>query len=394
MKSALPDASLPVVTRITPPSNFAPARGRAILERRALAAPATPRKTMPPTYHRPPKQVSRRRIPSAAPGGDRRRDKKPGAGAAGPSWLKAAPVELEPDATTGEALARIAATCLEHLRGNEACLLARAHPEGAHQLRVALRRLRSVLRQFADAFPPRRNKFLSREGKWLLNRLAGARDWDVFLDEILGPVESRHKSDPAFRALRAEAERVRDVAYAEAAAAIRSKRYDRFVAELAAWAAGDQPPARPSATDIQAGKPVRALAWKLISRRRNKIAAASRRIDAMSENERHRLRIRLKRLRYTVDVLKSLFVRRRVEAWLKILSNLQDTLGALNDVVLGRRLLAKLTAEAGSARAKDRYYAAGLVIGWHAHRVRKREKTLKKTLRKFAALPPLLKPAS
>ncbi|MCC7015850.1 MAG: CHAD domain-containing protein [Rhodospirillales bacterium] len=303
-------------------------------------------------------------------------------------------MKIEPDATTGEACSRVAASCLDHLRGNEACLLARSHPEGAHQLRVALRRLRSILRLFADAFSPRRNKFFAREGKWLLNRLAGARDWDVFLDEILRPVEGRHKNRPAFRALRAEAERARDAAYAAAAAAIRSKRYRRFVTELAAWAESETPPARQPGANAEAGKPARALAWKLIAKRRDKIAAAGRRIDEMSEKERHRLRIRIKRLRYTVDMLESLFIRRRVGAWLKALSDLQDTLGALNDIVLGRRLLDKLAAESGPARAKERYYAAGLVIGWHAHRIRKREKNLKKTLRKFAALPPLLKPAS
>jgi CHAD domain-containing protein len=370
--------------RISPPNAFAPdrpdrgatnnargdspARGRAALQRRPFPAPAVLRKAAPP-------------IPPPPPGGARR------------SWRKAVPVKLEPDATTGEARSLIAASCLAHLRGNEACLLARAHPEGAHQLRVALRRLRSILRLFADAFPARRNKFFSREGKWLLNRLSGARDWDVFLDDILLPVEDRHKNDAAFRALRAEAERARDAAYAEAAATINSRRYDRFVAALAAWAEGDAPSARRAVADAPAGKPVRAVAWQLISRRRHKIAAAGRRIGEMSEKERHRLRIRIKRLRYTVDMLESLFVRRRIEAWLKVLSDLQDTLGALNDIVLGRRLLARLTADSDPAQAKERYYAAGLVIGWHAHRVRKREKNLKKTLRKFAALPPLAKAA-
>ncbi|OHC82943.1 MAG: hypothetical protein A3G73_07470 [Rhodospirillales bacterium RIFCSPLOWO2_12_FULL_67_15] len=344
-----------------------PARGRAALQRRALPPPARPAakiKTAPP-------------IPQPAPN---------------LAWRKAIPVKLEPDATTGEARSLIAAACLAHLRGNEACLLARAHPEGAHQLRVALRRLRSIIRLFADTFPARRKNFFSQEGKWLLNRLAGARDWDVFLDEILRPVTDHHKNDAALRSLRAEAERARDAAYAEAAAAIRSKRYVRLVAALATWAAGGTPSSRQPVADAQAGKPVRALAWQLISRRRRKIAAAGRRFDDMSEDERHRLRIRVKRLRYAVDLLGSLFARRRVERWLKALTDLQDALGALNDIVLGRRLLARLTANSGSAAAAERHYAAGLVIGWHAHRVRKREKNLKKTLHKFAALPPLVKP--
>ena len=357
----------------SPPNTLATDLGRTAPQR--PVSPVSSAAADPPNYFRPPRQISRRQVLPPAPK---------------QAWRKAIPVKLEPDATTGEARSRIAAACLTHLRGNEACLLARAHPEGAHQLRVALRRLRSFLRLFANAFPERQNKFFVREGKWLLKRLAGARDWDVFLDEILRPVENRHKNDAAFRALRAEAERARDTAYAEASAAIRSRRYDRFAAELAAWAAGDDTQSPPVA-DAPAGTPVRTLAWHLIARHRRKISAAGRRIGDMNEKERHRLRIRIKRLRYSVDMLESLFVRRRVEAWLKVLSDLQDTLGAFNDIVLGRHLLAQLTADSGSPGAKERYYAAGLVIGWHAHRVRNRDKSLKKALRKFAALPPLLK---
>ena len=42
-------------------------------------------------------------------------------------------------ATAEEALTGIVVSGVQHLRANEACVLARAHEEGIHQMRVALR---------------------------------------------------------------------------------------------------------------------------------------------------------------------------------------------------------------------------------------------------------------
>ena len=69
-------------------------------------------------------------------------------------WRKARLPVLAPSTTAEEALADIVIACVEHLRGNEGCVLAREHEEGIHQMRVATRRLRSCLA--ADAGAARR----------------------------------------------------------------------------------------------------------------------------------------------------------------------------------------------------------------------------------------------
>ena len=59
-----------------------------------------------------------------------------------PSWRKALPLELPRETTVEGALIRIVQHCLDHLLDNEACTLNDDHPEGVHQMRVALRKRR------------------------------------------------------------------------------------------------------------------------------------------------------------------------------------------------------------------------------------------------------------
>ena len=63
---------------------------------------------------------------------------------------KAEPVALPEVATTAEAFRRVARACLRHMRLNERVFLEAARdPDALHQMRVALRRLRSALSLFA-----------------------------------------------------------------------------------------------------------------------------------------------------------------------------------------------------------------------------------------------------
>ncbi len=95
-------------------------------------------------------------------------------------WRKAKTPAIAPLATAEDALTRIVVAGAEHLRANEACVLARAHDEGIHQMRVAARRLRSALTLYRAFIPDEQYRYLNGELKWLIRELGGARDWDVF----------------------------------------------------------------------------------------------------------------------------------------------------------------------------------------------------------------------
>src|SRR3546814_8404053 len=57
-------------------------------------------------------------------------------------------------------------------------------------MRVGLRRFRSALTVFGDLLPAAQLAWLQEEAKWALNALGSARDWDVFLADLLAPLEA------------------------------------------------------------------------------------------------------------------------------------------------------------------------------------------------------------
>src|SRR3546814_6605855 len=72
-------------------------------------------------------------------------------------------------------------------------------------MRVGLRRFRSALTVFGDLLPAAQLAWLQEEAKWALNALGSARDWDVFLADLLAPLEAERPRDADLAALRGAA---------------------------------------------------------------------------------------------------------------------------------------------------------------------------------------------
>ncbi len=105
-----------------------------------------------------------------------------------PLWHKAERLTLDPAATVDGALSAIVRNCQEHWLANEAAALDGGDPEGVHQMRIALRRLRSAMSLFAKAIPPDQRSWLKTDSGWVAGNLGPARDWDVFLGSVLQPL--------------------------------------------------------------------------------------------------------------------------------------------------------------------------------------------------------------
>ena len=100
--------------------------------------------------------------------------------------VHASAVDLDPEMSAGAALRRIARSCAEQIVRNEAAVLA-GMPEGVHQMRVGVRRLRAILSAFAPLLPEDEYRWLSDELRWLGNVLGVARNLDVFADGLVAP---------------------------------------------------------------------------------------------------------------------------------------------------------------------------------------------------------------
>jgi len=99
--------------------------------------------------------------------------------AATPSVVHAAPVALDPVMTVEAALQEIGRACLTHLLHNETAALA-MNPEGVHQMRVAVRRIRSAISGFKKLLPAADRRRVSGKLTWLVDILGRARNLDVF----------------------------------------------------------------------------------------------------------------------------------------------------------------------------------------------------------------------
>src|SRR5205823_3250262 len=131
-----------------------------------------------------------------------------------------------------DALRRIGGACLEQLLKNEAAVLA-GLPEGIHQMRVAMRRLRAVLSAFGRLLPADQRRSVSEELRWLGSALGPARNLDVFAAMLLAA------EDPGgVAALTEAAERRRHAAYAKAAWAVRSRRFTALMLRQRRWFEG------------------------------------------------------------------------------------------------------------------------------------------------------------
>ena len=208
-------------------------------------------------------------------------------------------------------------------------------PEPLHQLRVHLRRLRTLLVQFGPALvlPDRvTDQSLAKTGR----RLGLVRDLDVLEGQIqqqlpLLPAPELAKLKPGLKAL----VRSRKLAFAGLSEELRSRRYLRMLAKLQGWLRQPQFTAfgeEPAKNWL--------LEWKapvltgLLSHPGWRAGDPDRDGPCL-----HDLRKRIKQARYGLANLRGL-EGEALDAWLGRFKSQQDTLGALNDLLVLHQAMA------------------------------------------------------
>lgn len=311
--------------------------------------------------------------------------------------VKAEKLTLDPTVTVEGALCRIVRSCVNHFAANEACSLKGEDPEGIHQMRVALRRLRSALSLFRPFVPRDQYAWMVGEVRWLGRTFGPARDWDVFLTELYAPVREglggadglAHSLVDDLEALEAAVRTRREQAYDKVRETILSQRYTDFQLKLGAWleAKGWRAQAV-NEESIRLFEPVERLAGQLLSKRHKKSRKAGQGFAELAPEPRHELRITLKKLRYAAEFFRTLYEDKASRRYIQQLAAFQDALGHLNDVATATRLLHELHADESAPAGKGEERAAGLIIGWHARGVKDLEPVLVSHWDSFAGAKP------
>lgn len=266
---------------------------------------------------------------------------------------------IDGEAPAVEALQAMLAAVAVRIINVQGPLLDIRAQRGVHQMRVALRRLRAVERTFRRAVDTDALYALTRRARSTAHALGAARDLDVFLDETLPDIFARYQTPPGAGAMRANAEAMRAAAWADAHAIIANKSFTHFAIDL--LEAGVLAPWRKDATEWGEG-PLYAFAPQALDKALKRARKAEAAMDRSEMAARHPLRIALKKLRYSAQMLGALFPRHQRKPYMAAVSRLQDALGTVNDAVVAQELAEKTGAGGGPEAMR----AAGFVAGYKA----------------------------
>jgi triphosphatase len=278
-----------------------------------------------------------------------------------PAARRSQKLQLDPTIALDDAFAAILRRCFGHLLQSLPAAEDGRDAEGIHQLRVALRRLRTafdVMRRFGSV---KTLETLRVETKWLGQSLSSARDWDIFERATLPTIAKACPSIAGFDALGEIAETRRGGAYDSARAALGSRRCAAFLIALGGWIEargwrGDVAPDRLA----ELAEPAVAFARRVLSEQYARTLKRGRRLKTLTIEERHRLRLAVKKLRYVGEFLLPLYGgKKSARRFSRRLAGLQEELGRYNDMAVTASLLAELGAEPGAA--------AAAIAGWQAH---------------------------
>lgn len=273
---------------------------------------------------------------------------------------KAEPVAMPEDASVGEAFRLIALACLRQLRLNEEVFLAHRPPEALHQIRVSIRRLRSAFSLFKPVLEgDPRAAALSEEIKRVTEPFGPARNLDVFLATTLPAEMERRPDEPGLTALRARLEAEHARVYARVFSVLEAPEWRVLLLDLLAWIETGAWRALPAAN-----APAQDFAAETLDRFRRRVKKRGRHLDHLDPEERHRVRIAAKKLRYGAEFFAALYsgkkAGKRHKTFVSALSDLQDHLGALNDLATAHHVMASLADPEGAPADGQTAFAAGL----------------------------------
>lgn len=288
--------------------------------------------------------------------------------------------DIQPDATLGDVAYAVIRRQLRELYAHEPGTRLGENPEELHDLRVATRRLRAAMDLFSGALPSRSGA-LRDELRWMAKELGAVRDLDVQLEELVHAGDAsgewggtEHGAGLAQLRTLLEAERNR--ARENLLDALDSARWERLTAALLALAR-QGPSRRVPGARIPAAIAVPPL---LDQHHRAMMAAAKRARRTGTPHDFHRVRIRGKRLRYSLEFTSPLYGQPAVH-FAKKLTQLQDMLGRMQDAeVASSRLYALATAAPSPGAALPP--ATIFVMGAIAERYREQSARLRSTMPK------------
>lgn len=221
---------------------------------------------------------------------------------------------------------------------NVAGTIASIDTEFLHDLRVAIRRTRSILKLAGDVLPEDLAERFQPEFKWLGDLTTPVRDLDVYLLELDTMTARLTSADPSdLDPFRSFLVRHRGTERRRLVRGLRSRRFEQLMSE---W--------RSALIQVAAaeGEPtVSTLARQRLTRAYRNAVRRGTQITADSPSDDvHALRKRCKELRYLLEVFRPVCAKEPHRRLVKELKSLQDTLGDFQDGEVQREAIREFAA--------------------------------------------------
>lgn len=278
---------------------------------------------------------------------------------------------LDPQLSTSAAFVHIAQSCIAHVQANEGGVVQNDDPEFVHQMRVAVRRLRSAFSVFSETMDRPHANPIREELRWLTKELDDARNWDVFVVHTLPPIASAFPEHPGFTWLTNQSAELQTQARTRARAAVASIRYQRLLLNFGAWLTTGVWQAQPTPVIVGTTEaPITTFAARVLQRRHRSLKKRGKHWETLAPAERHHVRISTKKLRYAAEFFATLYPHKRTRRYIAALAQLQDLLGSMNDAATTVALLQTLdTADSDLQQQQVISLVSGWVLGSsHAQR--------------------------
>jgi len=297
---------------------------------------------------------------------------------------KAEPFSITAEHVVDDVIALLMGSCWHHLLKNHAVAEEGSDPEGVHQMRVALRRLRTICALFRRDIPSPAFQTVNGEARWLMQQLGPTRDWDVFAATTVTRLVAA-APDVDFGGLRQAVEQQRKSSYAALQTVLADPRCSRFLLLL-----GHLVERRGWRNEIGSealavlSLPMPTLANKILARLHRKALRRGAHFRQLNVDAQHDLRIDLKKLRYAAEFFLPLYATHGpARRYARRLARLQTSLGRVRDIASTRFLLDTIRQEEQPAL----HLAIGAVAGWQARDQIAAARTLRKRWRRFKATP-------
>jgi inorganic triphosphatase YgiF len=312
-----------------------------------------------------------------------------------PAARKASPSHLRKGASIDDAIGLMLGECLSQIIANYAVAQDGRDPEGVHQMRIGLRRLRAMLGLLREEIPAPDFQSFDLQAEALADLLAPVRGHDALRESIASGGDGDSLTEADRKALREAIDRSRKQACRRLKTALQDMRHAQFLLALAGWIArrGWRNELPPGKLDRLA-EPAEKLAEGALGRMQRKAGKRARHFRRLPPRGRHRLRIALKKLRYAAIFFAPLYGYAQEAAeghrgkatkrYLERVERLLDALGEDHDAMVAPPLLEEIGRHANSPAARR---AIETLLTQQAQGIPKLMKRMRWRRRKWKAAP-------